>query len=176
LLRKGLKQGGLAPVWLGGLDALLSVPIIVLLSIAMVASAQVFTLMAGAGHEVLNLPELFDGISHDPGKPEYYWVYVLVISTQFPSLLNLMIGATALVRRRQPLVRWCVTSLPKDGTMASADRYRLAFALAAQLVVGIVVGAAAEVAIVWCVLAYLLPLVGVELLEVVRAVAAWFPV
>jgi hypothetical protein len=169
LLRKGLKEGGWAPVWLGCLDALLSVGVIVLLVAAMVAATQIFNHMAGPGHEVLDLGALLKGIRADPWAAKHWWVYILIVSTQFPSLLNLMIGATALMRWVPWVKDWCLARLPEDGKMPRATRELLSVLLAGQVVGGGLLGLGAQIGLALGLVAYVLPFLGVELL----AVAAW---
>ena len=42
--------------------------------------------------------ELFDGAAAHPSAPEYWWPYALMLSAMMPSLVNLIIGGTSLVR------------------------------------------------------------------------------
>jgi hypothetical protein len=52
----------------------------------------------GRGKPVLPLGPLFDGIAANPAAPEYWWVYVLLLSTMIPRVINLAIGGVAPMR------------------------------------------------------------------------------
>lgn len=154
----------------------LSVLIIGLLAFAMIAAVQIFTISSGPGHVVLDVRGLLQGIREEPLKWEYAWVYALIFSTQFPSLLNLSIGATALFRGLPGLHRWCLARLPEHGKIAAARCHGLAIALALQSSAGLVCGILAQVGLGYLVLFLILPFCGIELLELAQSFAALFPV
>ena len=80
--------------------ALSAAVIVALLALTMVIGVQSFDALAvhGGGKPVLPLRPLFDGIAAHPEAPEFWWVYALLLSTMIPSLINLVIGGTALMR------------------------------------------------------------------------------
>jgi hypothetical protein len=111
LLRRGLELGGWWPYFLSLVDAAFAVGIIAFLSFAMVIAVQAFDNFAiyGFGREAfwLDLDTLFDGMAANPAAPEYWWVYALLLSTMIPSLVNLVIGGTALMVQFQDCRHGC---------------------------------------------------------------------
>jgi hypothetical protein len=100
LLRRGLELGGWWPYALALVDAGLAAVIIAALALTLVVGVQTFDALAvyGGGASVLPLEPLFSGIAAHPTAPEYWWLYALLLSTMIPSLVNLVIGGTSLVR------------------------------------------------------------------------------
>ena len=96
LLRRGLELGGWWPYFLGVVNAVLATAIVAVLALAMVVAVQAFGewVTHGGGAPILPLGPLFDGISENPGAPEYWWVYALLLATMIPSLINLIGGAS----------------------------------------------------------------------------------
>jgi hypothetical protein len=117
LLRRGLELGGWWPYLLALIDACLAAVIIALLALIMVIGVQAFDELAahGGGEKamVLPLPALFDGIAKNPGAPEYWWAYVLLLSTMIPSLVNLAISGMALTRGIPGLGRLLLRWIPE---------------------------------------------------------------
>lgn len=171
LLRKGLRMGGLAPVWLGALDVLLSTLIIAALAVAAVIAIQVFNRMAG--DEILDVFGLLNGISLEWWRAEYWWVYVMILSTQLPSLVNLAIGATALFRGIPGLQKWCLRHLPEDGRIPAVDRHLLATVFSLQVLGGIIIGSLAYLLIATFIFGCFLPTLRIELITIAEHVAIW---
>lgn len=98
-------------------DALLATGIIAFLTLAMVIGLQAFDELAvhGGGEPVLPLDVLFDGIAKNPAAPEFWWVYALLLSSMIPSLINLMIGGTSLLRGIPGLSAWFLSKMPPGG-------------------------------------------------------------
>jgi hypothetical protein len=136
LLRRGLELGGWWPYLLALVDALAAAVIIALLAITMVIGVQTFDNLAehagGADARVLPLDKLFDGIAAQPLAPEYWWVYALLLSTMIPSLLNLMIGGTSLLRGIPWLPAFLLQFMPASKAVATFDRTWLALVLTIQ--------------------------------------------
>jgi hypothetical protein len=112
------------PFLLALVDALLAAVIVVLLALSMVISVQMFDALAvqGGGKPLLGLDELFDGICTQPYAPKFWWVYVLLLSTMIPSLINLFIGSTALICGIPGLSQWLLGFLPPDRAVRTYDR------------------------------------------------------
>ena len=117
LLRRGLELGGWWPFLLALADACLAAVIIALLALTMVIGVQAFDELAvhGGGEKaaVLPLDALFDGIAKNPGAPEFWWVYALLLSTIIPSLINLAISGMALTRGIPGVVRLLLNWMPE---------------------------------------------------------------
>jgi hypothetical protein len=122
LLRRGLELGGWWPYVLAIVDAALATVIAVFLAIIMVIGVQFFDSFAahGGGNSILPLEPLLKGIAERPSAPEYWWIYALLLFTMIPSLVNLAIGGTSLVRG--------VPGLPKRllGSMPAFPRFTVA--------------------------------------------------
>jgi hypothetical protein len=126
---------------------------------------------AGADARVLPLRKLFDGITANPTAPEFWWVYALLLSTMIPSLINLMIGGTSLLRGVPGLPALLLRFMPASKSVATFDRVWLALVLTIQVFVGAFLGIAAQAVLAIGVLSYVLPWMRLELLGTARAVA-----
>jgi hypothetical protein len=173
LLRRGLELGGVWPYFLALVDAALAAGIIVALTLTMVIGVQAFDELAVRGHraEMLPLKALFDGIAAHPAAPEYWWVYALLISSMIPSLINLVIGGTSLVRGVPGVASFLLRFVPERGGVLKWDRHWIAAALTTQVALGAALGIAAQVLLVVVLIGYVMPFVGLELLGMARDVA-----
>jgi len=171
LMRLGVRRVGWAPLWLGLLDVLLSTLIIIALTVTAVIAVQLFN--RAAGTDVLDVLDLLNGISTEWWRPEYWWVYVMILSTQMPSLINLAIGATALFRSIPAFQRWCLARMPEDGPIADADKHLLATAFSLQIIGGVLFGTLAYLSLAALILGLFLPLMRVELITIADHVACW---
>jgi hypothetical protein len=175
LLRRGLELGGWWPYVLALADALAAAVIIALLAITMVTGVQTFDHLAehsgGPTARVLPLDKLFDGMAAQPLTPEYWWVYALLLSTMIPSLLNLMIGGASLLRGIPGLPALLLRFMPAGKAVPTFDRTWLALVLTCQVFVGAFLGIAAQFVLAVGVIFYVLPWMGLELLDTARAVA-----
>jgi hypothetical protein len=170
LLRRGVELGGWVPFGLALLDALFATGFIVALALVMVVFVQAFDELAayGGGAEVLPLGKLFDGIAANPAAPEFWWVYALLLSTMLPSLFNLMIAWTSMLRGIPGLPRLLLPFIP-DGKVAPIwERRWLALVLTGQLFVGGFLGILFQGVLAWCIIAKLMPAVELDLLELAR--------
>ena len=181
LLRRGLELGGWWPYLLAIADALAAAGVIALLTVVCVFGAQAFNdLAVFSGSDkarVLPLPELFDGIEAHPSAPEFWWVYAMLLSTMIPSFVNLMIGGASLVRGI-PWVTKLLLHLMPDLSPTSRSKVPphnqqwITVLLTAQVFVGAAIGIAAQVFLAYVVIGWFLPLFGLDLLDLARAVAA----
>jgi hypothetical protein len=176
LLRRGLELGGWWPYLLAIADALAAAVVIALLTIVCVLGVQAFDdLAAFSGGEearILPLGDLFNGIEAHPSAPEFWWVYAMLLSTMIPSLVNLMIGGASLVRGIPSVTKLLLYLMPARGMVPPQNRQWITVLLTAQVVVGAALGVAAQVFLAYAVIGWVLPLFGVDLLELARAVAA----
>jgi hypothetical protein len=175
LLRRGLELGGWWPYLLALVDALAAALIIALLAITMVIGVQTFDRLAehsgGVDARILSLDKIFDGIAAQPSAPEYWWVYALLLSTMTPSLLNLMIGGASLFRGIPGLPALLLQFMPASKAVPAFERTWLALVLTCQVFLGAFLGIAAQFVLAIGVIFYVLPWVGLELLDTARAVA-----
>ncbi len=175
LLRRGLELGGWWPYLLALVDACLAGVIIVLLALTMIVGVQAFDELAmhGGGEKaaVLPLPDLFNGIAKNPGAPEYWWAYALLLSTMIPSLINLAIGGMAFTRGvpgvSQLLLRW----IPEGQEVPDYRRPLAALALTGQMFAGAFFGIAAQAILAWGLLFHLMPAIGLDLLWLCQKLA-----
>jgi hypothetical protein len=156
-------------------DTLAAAFIIAFLVITMVVGVQTFDHLAGhsggmAAH-ILPLDNLLDGMAAHPSAPEYWWAYALLLSTMIPSLLNLMIGGASLLRGIPRLPALLLRFMPAGKAVPTFDRTWLALVLTCQVFVGALIGIFAQMALAIGLLFYVLPWMGIELLDTARAVA-----
>jgi hypothetical protein len=177
LLRRGLELAGWWPYLLGLVDAALAGVIVSLLALSVVVGVQAFDYLAalGGGDRAVVLPlhELIDGIAQNPAEPEYWWLYALLLSTMISSLINLAIGGVALTRGIPWLARLVVQWIPKDGVLPDYKRQPLAIGLTVEMVSGVVLGIVAQAVLAWGLLFHLMPRLGLNLLDMARAVAGF---
>lgn len=173
LLRRGLELGGWWPFLLALVDAVLAGIIIALLALTMVLGVQTFDSLAvhGGGKPVLPLRPLFDGIAAHPANPEYWWVYVLLLSTMLPSLFNLVIGSTAVMRGLPGLSSLLLRFWPAGLAVPTYDRAWIAAVLTAQVALGVLLGVAVQGLLAYALLAHAMPATGLALLDICRGLA-----
>ncbi len=176
LLRRGLELKGWWPLALALIDAACTALIVALLAVAMVISVQAFDTMAvlGGGTAVLPLEPLFAGLRNPETalEPEYWWIYALLLTTLIPSLINLGIGGAS-VMQMLPFVRSIqLKHMPADKPVRSYDRACIALALAAQWIVGILLGIVVQALFFSFVIVYAMPLFGLGLLDMAEGLAA----
>jgi hypothetical protein len=175
LLRRGLELRGWWPFLLAIVDALLAGFIIALLALTMVVGVQTFDYLAvhGGGKAVLPLGPLFDGLAAHPEAPEYWWLYALLLSTMIPSLLNLVTGGTALTRAAPGMTTLLLRHMPAGRDVPAFDRAWVALVLTLQVAGGVVLGIAAQAVLAIALIRYAMPWIGLGLLDMARAVAAF---
>jgi len=175
LLRRGLELGGWWPYGLALVDAALAAVVIAALALTMVVGVQAFNALAayGGGAPVLALDQLFEGIAGHPTVPEYWWLYALLLSTMIPSLLNLVIGGTSLVRGVPGVPSLLLRFMPERSTVPRFERAWIATVLTAQVAAGAALGIAAQIFLVWVIIGYVMPWFGADLLDMARDVAAF---
>jgi hypothetical protein len=175
LLRRGLELGGWWPYVLAIVDAILAGGIIALLALAMVIGVQAFDHLAehggGADARILPLPQFFEGISRNPGAPEYWWAYALLFSTMIPSLVNLIIGGASFFRGVPGLPTVLIRFMPAGKAVAPFNRQWLALVLTTQWFLGTLLGFFAQLFLAFVVIFRILPWFGFELLGAARDVA-----
>lgn len=176
LLRRGLELGHWWPYALAVADALAAAAVIALLTIVCVLGVQAFDTLAAfrGGAEAVTLPldPLFQGITAQPAAPEYWWVYAMLVSTMIPSLVNLAIGGTSLLRGIPWVTAWLLRVLPPHEPPAWYNRSGIALLLTLQIFLGGLLGIAAQAVLVYVVIGLVLPWFGLDLLDLARAVAA----
>jgi hypothetical protein len=175
LLRRGLELGGWWPYFLALLDALLAGVIIAMLALTMVIAVQTFDGLVNrsGGKPVLPLTPLFDGLAAHPEAPEYWWIYALLLSTMIPSLVNLVIGGTALTRTAPGLPLLLLRFMPAGRSVPAFDRAWIALVLTLQIAGGVFLGVAAQALLAVGLIRYVMPWAGLGLLDMARAVAAF---
>jgi hypothetical protein len=173
LLRRGLELRGWWPLILAIVDALIAAVIITLLALTMVIGVQAFDELTVRGHGIRGLPPgLFvDGIAAQPTEPEYWWVYATLFSTMIPSIINLVIGGASLMRGVPgvPSLKF----MPANKAVPVFDRAWIATVLTLQLVGGALLGIVVQFALIYVVFWHVMPWLGLELLDMARAVAAF---
>jgi hypothetical protein len=175
LLRRGLELGGWWPYLLALVDAALAGVIIACLALVMVTFVQAFDELAvySGGKPVLPLDALFDGIAKNPAAAEYWWAYALLLSTMIPSLINLAIGGMAFTRGIPGVSRLLLRWIPEGREVPDYRRPLAALVLTGQMYSGAFLGIAAQAFLAWGLIFHVMPWVGLDLLDMARAVAAF---
>jgi hypothetical protein len=117
------------------------------------------------------LEPLFKRIAAHPSAPEYWWLYAPLLSTMIPSLVNLVIGGTSLVRGLPGAPTLLLRFMPERGNVVRHDRAWIATVLTAQVAAGGALGIVAQVFLVWVIIGHVMPFFGLELLDMARGVA-----
>jgi hypothetical protein len=125
LLRRGLELGGWWPYFLGVVNAVLATSIVAVLTLTMVIAVQAFDelVVHGGGSAILPLEPLFDGISKNPGKSEYWWIYALLLATMIPSVIGLMIGGASLISGMPGLPNLLLRFMPEGKAVPAARHH-----------------------------------------------------
>ncbi len=144
LLRRGLAPGGRGPYFYALIDAIVAVPLIMLLAFVTVVAVQTFddiaVLRTGQQEaQILPLAPLFERLENNPGDPKLWWVWLMLFSTLIPSLCNLVIGAAAFVRGLPFINNWILSRMPIGKAMRDSDRLCVASALAGHFAGGILI-------------------------------------
>ena len=170
LLHLGLERGGWWPYLFALIDAALAALIITSLMVAMVIGVQAFDTVAvhSGGEAVLPLKPLFDGVTSHPSEPEYWWLYALLISSMIPSMLNLAIGGASFLRGVPGLRSVLLGFLPAGKAVPPFDRAWIALVLTGQTFLGAGLGIAAQAFLAIGIIGYVLPWLGLHLLDVAR--------
>ena len=95
----GLHRGWVPLAW-GLADfilAFLFMAGLVAMVVAAVAYLNVLS-VGGGGTLMVDLQGLFTGLRADPGNPEFYWIYFMLLSTLIPTLLHLLIAGASVMQ------------------------------------------------------------------------------
>jgi hypothetical protein len=145
------------------------------LTLVAVLAIQLFDDLAahsgGSKARILPLSPLFDGIQAHPTAPHFWWVYVMLLSTMIPSLINLTIGGTALARGIPWITTFLLSWMPERRAPKAHNRPIIALLLSLQVFVGAAIGFAAQGILVYVTIWWLLPPIGLDLLDLARSVA-----
>jgi hypothetical protein len=175
LLRRGLELKGWSPYLLALVDACLAGVIIALLALTMVIGVQAFDELAahGGGEKAAVLPLNALGIAKNPAAPEYWWAYALLLSTMIPSLVNLAIAGMAFTRGIPWLARLLLQWIPAERAVPEYKRQLAAIGLTAQMFAGAGLGFPAQGFLALVIIHYAIPLLGLDLFDMARAVATF---
>ena len=127
----------------------------------------------GGGKSVLPLDALFDGIAKNPGAPEYWWAYALLLSSMIPSLINLAISGMAFTRGIPGLPRLLLLWTPEGRDVPEYKRPFVAGGLTVQMFAGAFLGIAAQAFLAWGLIFHVMPSISVDLLDMARAIACF---
>ena len=181
LLWLGLERKGWWPYFYALVDAALAVLGVMVLVAIMILGVELLNGMAvrGGSAPILDIPQLLNGV--DPmaktvtaDRPEYWWVYTMLLSAMLPSLANLAVGGFSLIRGIPALSRYLHARLPEGRAVPEQQRTATAAVLSFQLVAGLALGIVAQfVLLPVVVLGYLLPGLGLGILEQAHNFTRW---
>ncbi len=144
LLRRGLQQGGFAPLWLGLLDVAVSLVLMTALAIAVLWSAEVFDAMTlwGGNPAILDPEAMLAELRNNAkvGNTHYWWLYAMLFSTQIPALLNLLFGVFCVLRGVTGWNAWMLLRLPETGEIGVWQRMFVGGAWAGQFGLAVAIG------------------------------------
>jgi hypothetical protein len=118
------------------------------------------------------LDDLLSGIAATPADPKNWWVYALLLSTFFPSLINLAIAGSALMRGFPGVGPRLLRFMPAGEAVSPIDRTWIALVLTVQILAGVLLGVAARALLVVGIFQYVLPIIWLELFDLAGDVAA----
>jgi hypothetical protein len=127
------------PYALALVDAAVAAVIIAALALTVLIGVQTFDALAlhgGGNKPVLGLDALFDGLAARPSSAEHWWIYALLLSTMIPSLVNLVIGGTSLVRGLPGVPSLLLRWMPERGGVLRWNRPIIATVLTALHIAG----------------------------------------
>jgi hypothetical protein len=171
-MRRGVELGGWWPFVLALFDAWLAFLNSGVVATGIVIGIQAFDELA-RGVGVMSLPQLFQRIAVDPTAPEHWWIYALPLTTMIPSLINLMAAAMSLMSPLRARPSLILKFMPAGKAVPAFDRAWIATILALQIVGGALLGITVQMFVAIAVLVYVMPWLGLELLDMARAVAAF---
>jgi hypothetical protein len=117
------------------------------------------------------IDQLFNGLAAHPSAPEYWWLYALLVSSTLSSLIKFMIGGVSFLRGIPGLPSLLLRFMPAGKAVPAFERTWLALVLTLQIFVGAGLGIAAQVVLAVGVIFYLMPWIGLGLLDTTRVVA-----
>jgi hypothetical protein len=173
LLRLGLEKQGWRPYGFALLDALIAVPVVLLLSCVVAVGIQSFDFIAlhhGAKAAILPLDAVFEDLQTNPWQWHLSWLYAMLLTTMIPSLINCAIGCFAFFRALPWSTRFLLRRMPERGPVQ--QQLWVALLLSLQWTLGAVFGCAALVAFIYGIVLHALPAIGIELFAIVRGVVA----
>jgi hypothetical protein len=175
LLRRGLQREGFWPYAYALFDAIAAAAVIAVLTIACIVGVQFFDAMAtiggGLNARILPLDRLFTGLRANPAEPEFWWIYFMLFSTMIPSLVNLTLAGASFVRGLPWLTAMVRAKMPASRPPAVHDRLWMTGVLTLQIFLGGLLGIAAQVILVWIVIGHILPVFGLDLLDLAEQTA-----
>jgi hypothetical protein len=90
-----------------------------------------------------------------------------------PSIVNLVIGGASLMRGVPGVPSLLLRFMPANKSVPAFDRAWIATVLTLQLVGGAILGIVVQFALIYAVFWHVMPWMGLELLDMARAVADW---
>lgn len=156
LLRRGCEEGALSPLWLGLIDIVIGIVLLILLAAALIAALQLvdYLTLRGSGRALIGVPARLAALGQHPTDAGNYWIYFTLFSTMISSVINLGIGADSLVTFLSPKRRaWMIREIPRlaekgtEGTRRRIVAWLAFFAGAGTLGTGLVVWGVAEAVI-----------------------------
>lgn len=143
LLRCGLERGGLAPLWLGILDIIVSLLLMAALAIALLFVGQLFDwakLLYNYNSNYgpfVGTRQILSGLKNDE---QYIWIFVTIFSTQIPAVFNLLFGLFCLLRGVSGLNDWMLERVPESGGIGVWQRLGVSGVWSAQLFLALAIG------------------------------------
>jgi len=110
---------------------------------------------------------ILDGIAEQPASPEFGWLYGCLFLTVVPSLCNLIIGASSILRGIPGFSKYICGSIRKAQSLP--DKAWLSCVLAAHGLLATCLGATALVLVLFVLVYAIMPVLSISLLDLARA-------
>jgi hypothetical protein len=171
LIRQSLSQRGFYPVVYAIGDLIISCVVLIALVITLVYAVknygQIWTI---DDNPVIRVEEILQRLRCKPTSYSNMWIYVSVLSTLVPSVINIMIGSASLCREFGPLARLISTKTERAPQLDSSTILWISAALSAQYICGAIIGAIACLVSFEILLNYVLPFIWADLSSVAEAI------
>lgn len=175
LLRRGLDRGGVWPYFYAVVDAVAGSMLITVLAVALTVAIDGFNSVAvlRGGDAARILPPMRDYLAAlrvNPSAYEYWWLYVTILTTLLPSVINLFLAGFAFLRGNF-LNRQLLALMPEGRAVPAPYSFVVAFVLTIQGALAVCFAFAAQFGLGWLILHELMPMFQAGPLQAAEAFA-----
>ena len=169
LVQRGLERGGWWPIIYCLLDAAVAVLIVGALAICIVLANVVFNMWTH-DQPVVVTPQVLSDLQTWGLGWRNWWLFALLFSALIPSTFNLVVSGFALVLGIPGVSGPLLREIKQLGDSDGIGVRWTSLAICAQLIGSIVGGVLLQLALVYVILSIVVPIVGINLLDICWAV------